>query len=113
MTLERMTLEEEAITLLLRSPRLTVAQIVDLLGVSDAAFRDMTRRNERIKELLAERRAGTLEPRQIEPVQCPACDEWFLPYAAARFCSDPCRVIGRITEQSRRKQPRRLGLFNP
>ncbi|NJN51617.1 MAG: hypothetical protein HC809_07385 [Gammaproteobacteria bacterium] len=104
-----MTLEEEAITLLLRSPRLAVGQIIDMLGVSDAQFREMTLRNDSISNLLAERRAGTLEARRPEPTQCPACDDWFMPYAGARFCSDPCRVIGRINEHARRRAPRRIG----
>jgi hypothetical protein len=102
-----MTLEEEAITLLLRSPRLAVGRIVDLLGVSDREFREMMRRNERIAALLAERRAGTLQPRQPEPTQCPACDEWFLPYASARFCSDPCRLMGDLAGRAKRRHSRR------
>ncbi len=108
-----MTLEEEAITLLLRSPRLAVGQIIDLLGVGDLEFRDMTRRNERIASLLEERRAGTLQASRPEPTQCPACDEWFLPYAAARFCSDPCRIIGKINERPRRHRPRRFDTPGP
>src|SRR5262245_33923560 len=36
-----MTLEEQAIQLLLRSPRLEVTTIIDLMDVSDAEFREM------------------------------------------------------------------------
>ena len=54
-----MTLEEEAIALLLRSPRLEVGTIIDLLDVSDAAFRQMVENNPRIAALLEERRAGS------------------------------------------------------
>ena len=97
-----MSLEEEAIALLLRSPRLEVTTIIDLMEVSDLEFREMTRRNPRIASLLAARRAGTLEPRTAEPAQCPACQEWFVPYAAARFCSDTCRDMGRLTRSARR-----------
>jgi hypothetical protein len=91
-----MMLEEEAIALLLRSPRLTVGTIIDLLDVSDREFRSMAQRNPRIADLLAQRRDGTLADRDAEPTQCPACDEWFVPYASARFCSDSCRKVDRL-----------------
>jgi hypothetical protein len=97
-----MTLEEEAITLLLRSPRLEVGTIIDLLEVSDREFRAMVKRNARIAALMDERRDGTLEPPQAEPTRCPACDEWFLPYASARFCSDSCRTVARLQQPTKR-----------
>jgi hypothetical protein len=97
-----MSLEEEAIALLLRSPRLEVGTIIDLLDVSDREFREMVKHNAQIAMLMAERRDGTLAPPEAEPAQCPACDEWFLPYASARFCSDSCRTVGRLTRQTRR-----------
>ena len=94
-----MTLEEEAIALLLRSPRLEVGTIIDLLDVSDAAFRQMVVVNRRIAALLEERRAGLLPLPSAEPAQCSACDDWFVPYASARFCSDACRDLGRLRAQ--------------
>jgi hypothetical protein len=94
-----MTLEEEAIALLLRSPRLEVGTIIDLLDVSDAAFRRMVANNPRISALLEERRAGQLPWPSTEPAQCSACEDWFLPYASARFCSDACRDLGRLQAQ--------------
>jgi len=97
-----MTLEEQAIQLLLRSPRLEVSTIIDLMDVSDAEFREMSKRNARISELVAARVAGTLTPRDVEPTQCPSCDDWFVPYAAARFCSDACRTVGLINAAKRR-----------
>ena len=100
-----MTLEEEAIALLLRSPRLEVGTIIDLLDVSDAAFRDMVRHNERIAALMEERRTGALPTPTVEPARCSSCDDWFVPYASARFCSDACRDIGRI-EAARAKRSR-------
>jgi hypothetical protein len=99
----RMTLEEEAIALLLRSPRLEVGTIIDLLDVSDAAFREMVKHNVHIAALLEERRAGSLPLPSAEPAQCPACDDWFVPYASARFCSDACRDIGRLQAQRARR----------
>jgi hypothetical protein len=97
-----MSLEEEAIALLLRSPRLEVGTIIDLLDVSDREFRAMIKHNARIALLMEERREGTLTPPEAEPTQCPACEEWFLPYAAARFCSDSCRTVGLLTQRTRR-----------
>ena len=102
-----MTLEEEAIMLLLRSPRLSVGTIIDLLEVSDREFRDMAQRNERIAALLARRRDGTLDQTPVEPAQCPACEEWFVPYAAARYCSDSCRSVDRLRRPSARHVNRR------
>jgi hypothetical protein len=98
-----MSLEEEAIALLLRSPRLPVATIIDLLDVSDAAFRAMARRNQRIAALLVKRRDGTLAQRHAEPIVCPQCEDWFVPYAAARFCSDSCRSMARLHQTSTRR----------
>ena len=96
MTPEEPSLEENAIALLLRSPSLDVGTIMDLLDVGDRDFREMARRNARIAELLEARRLGTLEPIKGEPKQCPACGEWFMPYASARFCSDTCKKMGRL-----------------
>jgi len=96
------TLEEEAIALLLRSPRLEVSTIIDLMDVSDRDFREMIRHNARIAELLAARSAGTLVDRSHEPAQCPVCDDWFVPYASARFCSDTCREVDRVSRPTRR-----------
>jgi len=103
-----MTLEEEAIALLLRSPRLEVGTIIDLLDVSDRAFREMVGHNQRIAVLLEERRAGVLPLPTAEPAQCPACNDWFLPYASARFCSDACRDMGRL-QALRAKRSRSIG----
>jgi predicted nucleic acid-binding Zn ribbon protein len=101
-----MTLAEEAIALLLRSPRLEVGTIIDLLDVSDRDFREMVKHNERIALLMEERRTGALTPPVAEPTQCPACDDWFLPYASSRFCSDACRDIGRLEAQQRARRAR-------
>ena len=99
-----MTLEEKAIELLLRSPRLDVGTIIDLLDVGDREFRDMARRNETICNLLEARRSGKLEPPTSEPAQCPVCTEWFVPYGASKYCSDACRTAGRINQGSCSKQ---------
>ncbi len=98
-----MTLEEKAIELLLRSPRLAAGTILDLLDVGDREFRDMAARNPTIAKLLEARRAGELTAPKSEPTQCAACGEWFVPYAAARFCSDTCRTAGRLRSDARTK----------
>ena len=102
-----MTLEEKAIELLLRSPRLEAGTILDLLDVGDREFREMARRNATIAKLLEARRAGELKPPKSEPVQCPVCSEWFVPYGSSRFCSDTCRTAGRIRGEGRNRHRRR------
>ena len=102
-----MTLEEKAIELLLRSPRLEAGTILDLLDVGDREFRDMARRNRTIARLLEARRAGQLKPPKSEPIQCPVCSEWFVPYGSSRFCSDTCRTAGLIRGDGRGRHRRR------
>lgn len=94
------TLEEKAVALLLRSPRLGVTTIIDLLDVGDREFRDMARRNDTICDLLEARRSGKLELPRSEPAQCRVCNEWFVPYGASKFCSDACRTADRINRGS-------------
>lgn len=91
-----MNIEENAVALLLRSPRLDVGTIMDVLDLGDREFREMMLRNPRIHELLDARREGTLPSIQVEPKQCLACSEWFIPYASERYCSDPCKAAGKI-----------------
>jgi hypothetical protein len=91
------TLEEQALSLLLRSPRLSLSQILELLDVGDAEFRDIAARNQSVGNLLEARKEGTLQPETHAPRQCPSCTDWFVPYGSARFCSDPCKSIGRLT----------------
>lgn len=90
------TLEEAAAVLLLRSPRLSVSRILDLLDLTDAEFRAMCTRNSRIRELLEARRMGTLVAEPADIATCPGCGDWFVPYGGARCCSDECRTITRI-----------------
>jgi len=90
------SLEEAAAALLLRSPRLSVSRILDLLDISDAEFRGMCARNQRICELLEARRTGALAAEPADFATCPGCGDWFVPYGGARCCSDECRTIARI-----------------
>lgn len=89
-------LKVTAATLLLRSPRLSLSQILELLDIGDAEFRAMTQEHAAIRELLEARRDGTLPAHETELKTCLGCNEWFLPYAGARHCSDECRRIARI-----------------
>ena len=91
-----MNLEENAVELLLRSQHLDVGTILELLELGDSEFRAMAARNEKIRELLEQRRLGVLPVVEVEPRQCPICAEWFLPYASERFCSDPCKTAANI-----------------
>jgi hypothetical protein len=90
------TLEEQALSLLLRSPRLSLSQILELLDVGDAEFRVIAARNKSVANLLEARKEGTLQSEPPAAKRCPSCADWFVPYGSARFCSDPCKSIGRL-----------------
>ena len=94
-------LKASGVMLLLRSPRLSVSLILELLDIGDAEFRQMCRDYPRIADLLEARRCGALQAETVEPVCCPGCGNWFLPYGGARQCSDECRQIVRIERASR------------
>ncbi len=97
-------LQESAISLLLRSPRLSVSLALDLLDISDRDFRLMVKQNAQIALLLEQRKNGELQPVKPEFKECPSCTEWFLPYAGARFCSDECAKIHQL-------ESRKVGLI--
>ena len=90
------------VLLLLRSPNLSVSQILDLMDIGDAEFRQLCRDHPRIAQLLDARRNGALAPARVEPACCPGCGTWFLPYAGSRQCSDECREIVRLRRASRK-----------
>jgi hypothetical protein len=89
-------IQESAAALLLRSPRLSVTLVMELLDISDAEFRTLVRNNAKISELLDKRRRGELTVEEPALKTCPACDGTFLPYAGARYCSDECARAARI-----------------
>lgn len=89
-------IEVQACALLLRSPHLSVSQILELMDVSDAEFRAMLKNNTAISTLLEQRREGELEPMEPNVTECPACNEWFVPYGSARYCSDECAKVSLI-----------------
>jgi hypothetical protein len=89
-------IEAQACALLLRSPHLSVSQILELMDVSDAEFRNMLKNNTSIATLLEQRRDGELQPMEPSLTECPACNDWFVPYGSARYCSDECAKVNLI-----------------
>ena len=89
-------LEEQACKLLLRSPRLSVSQVLDLMDISDREFRHMVKENTEIATLIEQRKDGCLAAAKAEPKECPICNEWFVPYASARYCSDECTQTAQL-----------------
>jgi len=66
------------------------------MDVSDAEFREMLKCNTAIATLLKQRRDGELEPIEPNLTECPSCNDWFVPYGSARFCSDECAKVNLI-----------------
>jgi hypothetical protein len=93
-------LQQHAAALLLRSPRLSVSLVMELLDISDAEFRELVRENEQISELLDQRRRGELTSEEPELRTCPGCEDWYIPYAGAKFCSDECAKIAKIEKDT-------------
>ncbi|NIP13452.1 MAG: hypothetical protein GWM88_01380 [Pseudomonadales bacterium] len=93
---EQEKLEEKACALLLRSPHLSVSQVLDLMDIGDLEFREMLKTNPRIASVMEQRREGALPRPESKLTECPACGDWFVPYASARCCSDTCAKIDQI-----------------
>lgn len=91
-------LQATAAALLLRSSRLPVSLILELLDIGDAQFRELSKGNPEIARLLDLRRRGELEVEEPELKACPGCGEWFIPYAGQRCCSDECYRIALIRD---------------
>lgn len=100
-----MDIAEQAATLLLRSPNLSVTAVMELLEIGDVEFRQMVANNPKLALLLEDRRLGRLlQPRKDHRV-CPSCNEWYLPYGGARYCSDLCARIAKVAETPTLKRP--------
>ena len=95
------TLQESAVALLLRSPRLSVSLVLELLDISDAEFRTLVQENEEISALLEQRRRGELTAVEPELRDCPGCGDCYIPYAGARYCSDECARIASLKPRQR------------
>lgn len=93
------TLQESAAALLLRSPRLSVSTVLELLDISDSEFRSLVQDNRQISELLEKRKRGELTAATSETRTCAVCEDLFTPYAGRRYCSDECTRIARISSK--------------
>ncbi|MEM1231601.1 MAG: hypothetical protein AAGI15_13750 [Pseudomonadota bacterium] len=99
---------EQALGLLLRSPKLSVSQILELLDLGDREFKAICERNRAVAHLLEARRRGELEElsnRERSERLCLTCGETFEPYANARYCSDTCARLALVRTRSA-KTPR-------
>ncbi|MEM6710411.1 MAG: hypothetical protein AAF648_16665 [Pseudomonadota bacterium] len=104
------TVDAQALTLLLRSPALSLSQVLELLDLGDHEFRRLVAEHPPIQHLLELRSRGELE-RRVEPERrCPTCGERFQPYGGARYCSDTCARAAAIRGRSsgRERPPERL-----
>ena len=87
----------QALMLLLRSPRLSLSTIMELLEIGDREFRELSATNEQVARLLQARRDGTLVDRPVPDVlRCEGCGELYVPYAGRKVCSDTCAKICQI-----------------
>lgn len=84
----------EAASLLLRSPHWTVTEVLDLLDIGDAEFREMVLANHHLANILEQRRQHGVEVRER---QCRACGELFLTARFRDYCGAPaCRAVAKI-----------------
>ena len=84
----------EAAGLLLRSPHWTVSEVLDLLDIGDAEFREMVLDNRSLANILERRRQQCVD---IQERQCRACGETFVTATFRNYCGAPaCRAVARI-----------------
>jgi len=95
-------LEQKACKLLLRSPRLTISQIMSLMDIGDRQFRELIKTDKEIRRLIKQRKDGKLKPYQVETSQCLICEDLFRPYGSTDFCSDECAKTASIDRRKSR-----------
>ena len=84
----------EAAGLLLRSPQWTVSEVLELLDIGDAEFREMLLHNHTLADILERRRQHCVD---IHERQCRACGESFLTATFRNYCGAPaCRAVATI-----------------
>ena len=84
----------EAAGLLLRSPHWTVSEVLDLLDIGDAEFREMVMDNRGLANILERRRQHRVD---IHERQCRACGESFVTATFRNYCGAPaCRAVASI-----------------
>ena len=92
-------LERTACKLLLRSPRLTISQILELLEIGDREFRELMRIDQEISRLIKLRQRGELKIHSTKVIECSVCQELFAPYGSRPFCSDQCAKTASLSEE--------------
>ncbi|MFK7912696.1 MAG: hypothetical protein AB8B93_02175 [Pseudomonadales bacterium] len=108
---DSMELEEQAAALLLRSPNLSVSDVMELLDLGDAQFKKIAERNPAVARLLEARRQGELgelcqrRDQALELRICLTCAEEYMPYAGSRYCSDTCARLALIRSRTGPKAP--------
>ncbi len=86
----------EAVTLLLRSPRWSVTDVMELLEIGDAEFRRLVEQNGKLARVLQERKADSAFDGLTER-QCKACGELFRTATFRAYCGAPaCRRVERL-----------------
>lgn len=106
-----MDLEEQAAALLLRSPNLSVSDVMELLDLGDTQFKQIADRNPAVARLLEARRRGELgelcqrRDQELQLRTCLTCAEEFLPYAGSRYCSDTCARLALVRSRTGPKAP--------
>ena len=92
-------LERTACKLLLRSPRLTISQILELLEIGDREFRELMKTDQEISRLINLRQSGELKRHSTKVIECSVCQELFAPYGTRPFCSDQCAKTASLSEE--------------
>ncbi len=99
-------LQADALELLLRSPRLDIDTILRLLDIDEREFRSLVKINPALGGLLKQRSQGLLELPGTKPRKCSICNDWFLPYAGDKLCSDECKAADQIDRRDFREESR-------
>ena len=86
----------EAAGLLLRSPRWTVTEVLELLDIGDAEFREMVLDNRSLARILERRRQHCVD---VHERQCAACGEMFSTATFRNHCGAPaCRAVAKLEQ---------------
>lgn len=105
-------IEAQAAALLLRSPNLSVSDVMELLDLGDQDFKEIAQCSPAVARLLEARRLGQLDALcerrdQARTLRnCLTCDEEYMPYAGSRYCSDTCARLALVRTRNGTKGPR-------
>lgn len=82
--------------LLLRSPRWSVSDVMELLEIGDAEFRHLVEADARLARVLAARKSA-VEFNAVVERQCSVCGDLFSTATFRDHCGDPgCARISRL-----------------